>query len=132
MQFNETWQQVVAGKKSETRRPVKAWEVLHDEKVSTARVGTHMTVYGRTRFAVGAEYAVQPGRGKKAVGRIQVTDITRSERAMDISPAAARREGFATADAFCAAYARLNGEEWLTMPCWVLTFRLMTPEEETP
>jgi len=37
-------------------------------------------------------YAVQPGRGKKAVGRIRITNIRR-ERLQDITPEDCRKEG---------------------------------------
>ena len=53
----------------------------------------------RLKWAVGKgffadkTYAVQPGRGKKAVGRIRITEIRR-ERVQDISEEDAQREGW--------------------------------------
>ena len=45
-----------------------------------------------TKWQVGKTYAIQPGRGKKAVGRIRITDIRR-ECVQDISEDDARAEG---------------------------------------
>jgi len=46
----------------------------------------------RTRFRVGNTYAVQPGRGKKAVGRIRILGIRR-ERLQEITWQDAVAEG---------------------------------------
>jgi hypothetical protein len=45
------------------------------------------------RYSVGHTYAVQPGRGKRAVAQIKVLS-TRPERLLDISEQDARAEGF--------------------------------------
>lgn len=53
------------------------------------------------RYRPGRTYAVQPGRGKRAIGRIRVLDV-RPERLMDITEDDARAEGFKTQGAMSA------------------------------
>lgn len=70
---------VLAGKKTQTRRPVRPHHSEH-------------------HFRVGQSVAVQPGRGQKAVGRILLTDVVR-QAVTEISLVDAVREGFrGTAD----------------------------------
>jgi hypothetical protein len=73
---------------------------------------------------VGRSYAVQPGRGKRAVGRIEITAIRYCARAGDITLDDAIAEGFATAEDFRETYASINGVGAMERPCWALTFRL--------
>jgi hypothetical protein len=94
MIFQHAWQQALDGTKTQTRR---------------------------TRppcCTVGQPVAVQPGRGKHAVGRIRVTAIRYCERAGDISEEDARAEGFADAAAFREIYERINGAGAFERPCW--------------
>lgn len=82
-------------------------------------------------------YAVQPGRGKAAIGRIRFTSI-RSENLGDISDADIEAEGFCQDTggpdfldpvAFRQAWDRLNPNKpyrWQdNPPVWVLTFALV-------
>jgi len=86
------WKQVLDGTKTQTRRPVKAGEDLIGGDVGQpTRVhsgghsaATHRMIRPGARFVTGKTYAVQPGRGKKAVGRIRITKI-RQERLQDIA-----------------------------------------------
>lgn len=75
---------VMRGAKSQTRRPVKPGEQ-------------------RCRFHPGGSYAVQPGRGEPAIGRIVVTRVTR-ERLVELTPADADAEGFATVAEFARTW----------------------------
>ena len=80
------WQQVLDGTKTQTRRLVKESEKCWDD-VTVARlwiaevVGhdawTRVWTPYNIKWQVGRTYAVQPGRGKKAVGRIRITKIRR-------------------------------------------------------
>lgn len=96
-------QQVLDGTKTQTRRPVKEGELGQvDLPGSRDYMGVWIEppnarerewplsppeyLYGRTdliqeqyklKWFVGRTYAVQPGRGKKAVGRIRITKIRR-------------------------------------------------------
>ena len=97
------WKQVIGLElplKTQTRRPVKPdEELLYQTKSGFTwwdedreQLATVATVYPprivgpdlRIKWQVGRTYAVQPGRGKKAVGRIRITKIRR-ERLGDIS-----------------------------------------------
>jgi len=90
MIFKETWQQVLDGTKTQTRRPVKDG----DEGHHILPRGGFLSVEhnGRLKWALGFDYAVQPGRGKKAVGRIRITGIWR-QRLREIWVEECRAEG---------------------------------------
>jgi hypothetical protein len=115
---------VLAGKKTQTRRIVKPGDrsigILFRDDGAKDQVRSG----NRLRWRVNDTYAVQPGRGKHAVGRIKITVIRYCERAGDISEGDARAEGFESAGQFRAVYGRLNGAGALDRPCWALTFRL--------
>lgn len=83
---------VIDGRKTMTRRPVK----------------------GDTpcRYKAGHDYAVQPGRGKPAIGRIKVLDV-RDEPVGRITHADARAEGFRNTAAFKAYWVRLYDARWV-------------------
>ncbi|MGI8854587.1 MAG: hypothetical protein ACR2JW_02450 [Thermomicrobiales bacterium] len=121
MQFSATWQDVLAGRKTMTRRIAKPTDTAvmggqHGDQVEAVR-GPKML-----RWAVGRTYPVQPGRGKHAIGRIRITAICYCERAGGISEEDSRAEGFESASEFRAVYGRLNGAETLDQPCWALSF----------
>ena len=108
MIFQETWRQVLAGRKTQTRRVVKAGQPC--------------------RWVVGKTYAVQPARTQRAVGRIRITDVRR-ERLGDITPSDARAEGFDTIDEFVQTWTRLHGRFDPEVIVWVVTFEPVEPEE---
>ena len=83
---------VIDGRKTQTRRPVKGDQPC--------------------RYLVGHDYAVQPGYGKPAIGRVQILDV-REERAGDISHYDARAEGFRTTDDFKEYWVRLHDKAWV-------------------
>jgi hypothetical protein len=123
---------ILAGTKTQTRRIVKDGSdvpLQFDGKrqaivhFSSAHIDA-VARESRIIWEVGKDFAVQPGRGKRAVARITITAIRYCERAGDISEGDARAEGFATADDFRAVYARLNGTAALEQPCWCLEFSL--------
>jgi hypothetical protein len=93
MIFKHTWKKVLTGKKTQTRRLVNEGERL----LTYDRLGfPHEVLEGgirreRLKWQVGKSYAVQPGRGKKALGRIRLTGIRR-ERLQDILGEDARAE----------------------------------------
>jgi hypothetical protein len=92
------WQQVLDGTKTQTRVLVKPGEVLRDDG---EEMRTHFNIplphsmTGRAKWQVGKTYAVQPGRGQKAVGRFRVIAI-RQESLQDISEEDAIAEGIKT------------------------------------
>ena len=102
MIFQATWQQVIDGSKTQTRRLVKSSDELRDLDAVKfvyhindgwcGNEGPNPEYPGRTKWQVGNTYAVQPGRGKKAIARILITGI-RKERLQDISPEDVMSEG---------------------------------------
>jgi len=83
-------QQVLDGTKTQTRRLVKEGEQLAD--AAWGYDSPTVLKWYRIKWAVGRTYAVQPGRGKKAVGRIRITGIRR-EWLIDILPGDTLAEG---------------------------------------
>lgn len=83
-------QDVVDGRKRQTRRPVKPGDrPSHDENGNVVAVYRH----GRLLWKVGKDYAAQPGRGKKAIGRTPPIKSIGWERLGDISRGDVSAEG---------------------------------------
>jgi hypothetical protein len=93
----EMVEKILAGEKTVTRRPVKFETVDHG-----------VTVAAGCRYAPGQSYALQPGRGKKAVGRIFVTHRDR-EMLGTIDDAEAQLEGFEDRQEFRRYWESLYG-----------------------
>jgi len=93
----ESVEAILAGKKTQTRRPVQPGEIGHPNLVgSYARVDTRG---GRQKWAVHSDYAINPpapegskARCGKQVGRLKLTGI-RCEPVGDISDEDALAEG---------------------------------------
>jgi hypothetical protein len=118
---------IVAGEKTPTRREAKPGDTSLGIMFRDPEWRHQVRNGGRLRWRVGQSYALQPGRGKHAVGRIAIAAIRYCSRASDISESDARTEGFATAEEFRAVYGRLNGVAALDQACWALTIRLVPP-----
>lgn len=88
MIFQHTWAQVLAGAKTQTRRIAKG---------------------ASPPWRVGRSYAVQPGRGKHALGRILVTAVRR-EPLGRLSAGDVRAEGYASRAEFEATWASMHGD----------------------
>jgi hypothetical protein len=75
MIFKDTWQQqqVLDGNKTQTRRIVKDGDYLIDWPMPC------IFRNDRLLWRVGQIYAVQPGRGKKGIGKIGIVNIKREE-----------------------------------------------------
>lgn len=129
----ENAQKVMTGLKTQTRRPEKEGDAGYEAS------GRIMSVYrnGRLRWHVGLEYAVQPGRGKIAIGRIRLKSIRR-ERVNAITASDAFAEGIRlptlpeeTPEKFTAAFRELwnsiysGGMAFDTGPMvWALEFEV--------
>lgn len=105
MIFAHTLEQVLSGRKIQTRRIVKTT----DEK---------------PKWQPGRDYAVQPGRGKKAMARIKALEV-RQEPLSDISEADAWAEGFRNRAEFIEAWREMHGNKALEAHVWVITFELV-------
>lgn len=64
---------------------------------------------GGCSLVVGRDYAVCPGRGKHAVGRVRVTGVRLFGEIGRLDDDEARREGFRDAAGFEAGFAEING-----------------------
>lgn len=152
MIFQHTWQQVIGGSKTQTRRLVKPGEYalnvwgtpLHDDlrigmSGDADRIGMVYHANKRLKWRVGDTYAVQPGRGKKAVGRIRLTAI-RQERVNNITESDVIAEGCGLrrwwsedwpqttgfAELWCSIHTA-PGTTWYDNPLvWVLEFEVVS------
>ena len=103
----ELAQAVLGGGKTVTRRPVKF--VFGDCDLSC-------------RYEVGRDYAIQPGRGKKGIGRLRVLDVEMQPLSDALTDFKA--EGFFTADAFKAYWSKLYGGFDGDLAVWRIEFEL--------
>jgi hypothetical protein len=116
--------QVLDGTKTQTRRLVKAGECAAMMMPNRSFIEAVLTPTGRTKWMLYRSYAVQGGRGQKAVGRVVITGI-RSEGWRSITNADARAEGFASRDDFLHAFKNINWDVKEGADVWVLTFKLV-------
>lgn len=118
-------EKIIAGKKTMTRRAVKAGEtacVLNLERTATRFVPG-------CRYVPGRDYAVQKGRGGVEVARIKI-ELVRLELLGEITPTDAIAEGFKTTDHFFAYWERLHGQVDSEQPVWAMAFKLVLEERE--
>lgn len=108
-------------------RPELAAKVMAGEKTVTRRLVSDNPrspwFIERCGLRPGKTYAVCPGRGKDAIGRV-VVDAVMSEPLGRISDSEARREGFANAAEFEAAFAAINGGYDPHVIVWRVVFRV--------
>lgn len=95
-------------------RPELAEKVMTGEKTVTRRL---MSDNPRSpwwakgcKLQVGRDYAVCPGRGKNAIGRVTVKDV-RMELLGQITEDECRREGFESVQGFFDAFRGINGSQ---------------------
>lgn len=152
MQFTkDNAEKVMAGTKTQTRRIIKVGERLFiygrftSQEMATVLVdkayqkstSTRMSWESHIKWQVGRTYAVCPGRGKPAIGRVKLTAI-RKEKLQDISLYDCAAELGETmydelADTFLRfAYTELwdsinpKGKRWADNPdVWALTFEVV-------
>lgn len=143
MIFQHTWQAIVDGNKTMTRRVVKPGEkLLFSDDTNQFYM---VTSEGRVRWATRRSYAVQPGRGKPAIARIRIVTICQ-EPLQAISEADAVAEGWPYRDTrgdflgvkygyllapipwYAHVWDSINrkpGTRWADNPSvWVLTFEV--------
>lgn len=114
MLFMHTWQAVIEGRKTMTRRIVKPGEIM------VALGSVHINE--RLKWYVGQSIAVQPGRGQKAVARIQITGIRRQDvREIDYDDV--RAEGFDSAADFWLTWIKMHDPKAESPTAWYLNTR---------
>lgn len=91
MIFQHTYAKVLTGEKTQTRRLVKVGDYSLPADIGIQSVWHR----DNRKWQIWHDYAVQPGRGKPAVARIQITRI-RCEDVREINACDARAEGFDT------------------------------------
>jgi hypothetical protein len=78
-------EKIVCDKKTQTRRPIKEGEVLRRKELPLGGWKNLAVVQnGRTKIAVGRDYAVQPGRGKQGVLWHPDTKVTITQDAYEL------------------------------------------------
>lgn len=125
MIFAATHKQVLAGRKTQTRRLLRPYPgtlpARRPPKYGKAAPAPAKwprafkafdQVWCECTVQPGRSYAVQPGRGKHALARIVVTDV-RAELVGEITFDDARREGFRTTADFKRTWLELHDPRWL-------------------
>lgn len=82
----------------------------------------------RCSLKVDHTYAVCPGRGKNAIGRVRIVAVM-SEPLGHLSESEARREGFFTVEAFEEAWKSINGSYDPKQVVWRVVFEVV-PEAD--
>jgi hypothetical protein len=139
MIFQETWQMILDGSKTQTRRLVHGdrdliWATSGGQIVSVARWNAQGSAL-RIIWEVGRTYAVRSSRGKKAVARIKITRI-RQQHLQEISIEDAEAEGlycgdqqYANVSNFIVLWQQIHtkpGTRWQDNPAvWALDFELV-------
>lgn len=130
MIFQHTWEAIIEGRKTETRRLISPRDVYDPLWLPT----TIMTDMCRIKYQVGKRYAVQPARGKAAVAHIRMLDIY-PEDVRTISNEHVKAEGFETRTQFFEVWCSLHDpvvqfvnvpgsvyaglrKEWKQGTCW--------------
>lgn len=127
---DENIARILSGTKTQTRRAVKDNHRCDSEPTPAHIITRVMTGNGwdRVLYEVGRTVALQPGRGKPAVGRAEITEIRYCDRAGDISERDATAEGYGSIGEFRYHYDRLNRYGALERPCWAISFSLVRKE----
>ena len=110
-------------------RPELAAKVMAGDKTVTRRlVSTNPRspwYQGGCSLKVGQDYAVCPGRGKNAIGRIRVTRVERMQLGV-LSDDEARREGCADSADFHRVLDDINGPVPASALVWRIAFEVVT------
>ena len=124
MIFQHTWQQVLSGQKTQTRRLARDNDRLWTVEVEDREPEKVLWRGTRVKWRTGRSYAVQPGRGKRAMARIRLLDI-RYQLLGHVTEVEARAEGFSCLDEFERTWTTIHGRFNTEQPVWALEFRLL-------
>lgn len=127
--------EILDGRKTQTRRVVKAGEYLTTAHVRTEKRGVRKAVTAvetraRFKWVVGSQQAIVPGRGKPGIGRKIRFIAIRWEPLQDITEADARAEGVDSVEEYKQLWELINGKtkgaRWDDNPIvWVITFEVV-------
>lgn len=114
-------------------RPELAEKVMRGEKTVTRRLvseNPHSPWYReQCSLRVNRTYAVCPGRGKNAVGRVRIVSVRR-EPVGWLTDGEARAEGFDSPMAFAEAFGEINGGGYhRDAEVWRVEFVVVPPED---
>lgn len=107
--------------------PDLAEKILNGEKTQTRRPSKDGIC--DCRYTAGRTYAIQPGRGRKAVGRIRILETSLVPLG-SITTADAHAEGFRSTTAFAQRWADLYGPDRFYGHVWRIVFELVSENEK--
>jgi hypothetical protein len=114
-------------------RPELAEKVMAGEKTVTRRAvsSNPRSPWWREKCGLKVDhtYAVCPGRGKNAIGRVRIVDVQQVHLGQGLTTAEAQREGFANRGEFKAAWSAINGGYSDGDLVWRVEFRVV-PEAD--
>jgi hypothetical protein len=109
-------------------RPELAAAVMDGRKIVTRRLlnGNPRSPWGPDcRLRPGRDYAVCPGRGKDAIGRVRIVSV-RLEQLNILGAYEAEREGFASVWEFEAAWESIHGTYDPALWVWRVEFEVVS------
>lgn len=117
-------------------RPELAAKVMAGEKTVTRRLvsDNYRSPWAASgcKLVVGRSYAICPGRGKHAIGRVVVRQVT-LEQLGELDDVEAIREGFPHKIAFEQAWKKINGhfdpQAWVWRVAFTIEGRELTVDE---
>lgn len=119
-------EEILNGKKTQTRRVVKRGEYLQHVTSLRAQV---ISVSHRVKWETGKTYAIQRKRGAMGTGERILFTAIRMERLHNITEADAIAEGVASVEEYKALWNSINKKKGLRFEdsplCWVLEFELV-------
>lgn len=114
-------------------KPELAAKVMAGEKTVTRRIVSNNPrspwFKDRCALQVDRSYAVCPGRGKTAIGRVRIVSVERMHLGQGLTTAEARAEGFADRGEFKAAWREINGSWSDGTLVWRVEFAVVPPED---
>ena len=120
---------VIVGRKTQTLRPAYPGDHLARTAAGELAVYEGAFMFGtreihRVRWIVGHDYAIQPGRGKHAIGHFRCTYLRKIDNPLKVDEAFARAEGFDSLGEFLEAWKRLYPRRHAE-PCWAIGMHVL-------
>ncbi|HEV7298702.1 MAG TPA: hypothetical protein VGN72_04995 [Tepidisphaeraceae bacterium] len=132
MIFQRTYPLVLSRRKTQTLRLAYPGDYLTSDRdtegsvlLATQRV---VTAAGRVRWRIGGEYAVQPERCHKAVGRIRCIGLTEILNPLTVDDAFVDREGFDERADYLRIWHELHARKPVQR-AWAIRFELVRSKQ---